>query len=258
MSKQGLHIQHIYRYPMKGLPGENLSRATVKKDGCLPHDRRYGIVHASSKVDVQCPAWASKKHFLNLARDEKLGELSARFSEDGQKISLLRHGNEIVAGDLSTPQGRMVLEGFLSSFMPTGARGHARITDFGHDHCADNENAYLSLINLATVTDIERVVRIPLDHRRFRGNLYLSGARPWQENQWIGKTLRIGDLECEAVEKIERCNAINVEPETGKVDCNIPLSLQRGFRHGNCGIFLRVLDGGALKLGDSVEITNNA
>ena len=247
-------VVQISRYPIKGLSGENLDAAEVSAGEGLPLDRRYGLAHASSQVDPENPEWFSKKHFLNLARDEKLGELSALYSEEAKKVALLRKGRQVVAGDLNTPEGKMVLESMLQSFMPSGARGHARIVDAGSGCFTDQEQPFLSLINLATLKDIERVARIPLDPRRFRGNIYFEGASPWCEHDWVGKKLRIGGLVVKIVMRTDRCNAVNIDPDTGQVSGNIPLALRRGFRHCDCGVFASVLEGGTLRLGDQIEV----
>ena len=247
-----IHITHISRYPIKGLSGESLESVAVAAGAGLPLDRRYGLAHASSQVDAENPQWQSKKHFLNLARDEKLGELSAVYT--AEKVTLLRKGKKVVSGNLETPEGRMVIEGMLQSFMPAGARGHARIVDAGAGHFTDQEQPFLSLINLATVQDIERVARIPLDPRRFRGNIYFDGAQAWDEHSWVGKKLRIGGLVVKIIMPIERCNAVNIDPETGKISGNIPLSLRRGFRHCNCGVFAEVIEGGRVGLQENIEV----
>lgn len=249
-----IQIAQIFRYPIKGLSGENLKSVTAVAGAGLPLDRRYGLAHASSQVDDDHPAWQKKTHFLNLARDEKLGALSAVYSEDARKVALLRKGKQIVAGNLDTPEGRMVLEGTLRSFMPAGARGHARIVDAGTGHFTDQEQPLLSLINLATLKDIERVARMSLDPRRFRGNVYFQGAAAWSEHDWIGKKLRLGSAVVRIVMRIDRCNAVNVDPETGDVSGNIPLTLRRGFRHCDCGVFAEVLEDGDFGVQDTIEV----
>lgn len=249
-------VTHIFRYPVKGLSGESLESISVAAGAGFPGDRRYGIAHASSQVDHDTPTWCSKKNFLNLARDEKLGALTAVY--DGQKVTLLRKDKKVVSGDLATSEGRMVLEGMLRSFMPSGARGHARVVDAGLQHFTDQEQPFVSLINLATLRDIERVARIPLDLRRFRGNVYFDAQVAWCEHDWVGRKIRIGGMVARVVMRIERCNAVNVDPESGCISGNIPLALRRGFRHCDCGVFVQVLEEGQLSVKDTIEVLDDA
>jgi uncharacterized protein YcbX len=110
----------------------------------------------------------------------------------------------------------------------------------------------VALIGLASITDLERVVRAPVDPRRFRANIYFAGGRPWEEMQWIGRKVAIGAVTLEVVKAITRCAATNVNPETAERDLNLPLALQQGFGHPNMGIYARVLTAGPIAVGDAI------
>ncbi|MEM7198177.1 MAG: MOSC domain-containing protein, partial [Pseudomonadota bacterium] len=56
------------------------------------------------------------------------------------------------------------------------------------------------------------------------------------------------------VDRITRCSATNVDPETGQTDNNIPQTLRRGFGHCDCGVFLEILDEGTLTQSADVVI----
>ena len=71
--------------------------------------------------------------------------------------------------------------------------------------------------------------------------------------QWRGGRLRIGGVTFKVVDAIERCAAINVDPETAERDLNLPLALQRGYGHSLMGVYLRVLEAGPLAEGDSLD-----
>ena len=78
----------------------------------------------------------------------------------------------------------------------------------------------ISLINAASVRDLERIVDAPLEVDRFRGNLVIEGARPWAELEWVGQTITINDARLAVIDRIERCVAINVDPTDGHHDGN--------------------------------------
>ena len=54
--------------------------------------------------------------------------------------------------------------------------------------------------------------------------------------------------------RIDRCAATNVNPASGDVDMNIPLSLRKGFGHIDCGVHAKVIMGGTIRPGDSIEL----
>lgn len=62
----------------------------------------------------------------------------------------------------------------------------ARLVSSG-SHLWDFADAPISIINLATVRDIARVAKTPLDPRRFRANLYVDGLpRGRSSVSWAG------------------------------------------------------------------------
>ncbi len=247
-------VNAIYRYPVKGLSGEPLDRVDLTPGQCLPGDRRFAIAHGSVQFRDGNPHWMEKNSFLMLAKDEKLAQLRVRFDDDDGTLTVLRDGKAVVTGKPGDAMGRMLIGQFFASFMAASLRGAAKFVAAEGVNFTDVPEKYVSIINLASVEDFERVARQPADPRRFRGNLYMEGLAPWSEADWIGQTLEIGDLRLEVVQPIGRCAATNVNPETAERDMNIPLTLRKGFGHKNMGVYARVVEGGNLTLGSPVEL----
>ena len=55
----------------------------------------------------------------------------------------------------------------------------------------------------------------PVPMTRFRPNVVVSGARPWAEDDWPGRRLRLGDVVLRAVSSCTRCVVTTVDQETG-------------------------------------------
>ena len=251
-----ISIAEIYRYPVKGLGGIALDSVDLTVEEGFPSDRRWAMAHASSGFDSANPSWVSCHEFIRLSRDEKLGLLTAGFDEETRTLTLYRKGKKVSRGRLDDITGRTLIESFLTGFLPPGPRGKPRIVEAPRDTAfTDVEGANVSIINLASVQDVERVARQPLDPRRFRGNLYIAGAKAWQEFDWVGKTMKLGGgVALKALERIERCSATNVDPATGRVDINLPLTLRKGFGHIDCGIRCRILMAGTVAKGDTLTV----
>jgi len=247
-------VQKICVYPVKGLSPLTLEETALRPGDGIPGDRRFGLVHAASSVDPQNPGWAQKRNFLVLSIDEKLAQLQTRYEPETGMLTLSRKGHQVARGNLNDPTGRMLVEQFLAAFMPPGPRGNPKIVESSAEQSfTDNPENHVSIINLASVKDVERIVRAPVDPARFRGNIYIDGAAPWQEFGWVGKEIRIGAVRGVITERIDRCRATCVNPQTGEVDMNVPLALRQGFGHIDCGVFFRVLEEGTLHAGDTVE-----
>ena len=116
----------------------------------------------------------------------------------------------------------------------------------------DKPDNVISLINLATVRSLEEQWGIRIDPLRFRANFYIDGARPWEEFEWVGSDIRIGDGLFRVDRRNGRCGATNVNPETGRRDLDLPRSLRAAFGHKELGIYLIAREGGRLSVGDQV------
>ncbi len=246
-------IEKIYRHPLKGLTPEPLESAILTPGEAIPHDRRFAIALASTVTDGAISEWMAKTHFLMLMRDEKLAQLETSFDDGTTTLTVSRRGRQVARGDLSQAIGRTMLEDFFDAFMGNSARGGLKIVEATPGHTlSDHANPVISILNLASIRDMTRVVRQELDPRRFRGNLLIDGIEPWEEFTWVGRDIAIGDATLSVTARIDRCGATNVNPETAERDLNIPKALQMGYRHIDCGVYARVAKGGSISLGDEV------
>jgi hypothetical protein len=51
---------------------------------------------------------------------------------------------------------------------------------------------YVSLVNLASVSMLGKVMDVAVDPMRFRANFYLSGVDEWKERDWLGREDQLG------------------------------------------------------------------
>ena len=89
---------------------------------------------------------------------------------------------------------------------------------------------------------------------RFRANVYVSGLAPWEELDWIGRTLRCGDLQLRIAEPIKRCAATNVNLKTAEFDLNIPRALFDNYRHSIMGVYAEVVQSGTLTVSNNFHL----
>jgi len=246
-------ISALYRYPVKGLSGESLEAATLTAGAYFPHDRLYAIENGPSGFNEDAPEHQPKIKFLMLMKNERLARLHTRFDETSNVLTISRNGKQVSRGDLATPLGRSILEQFFAAFMQGETRGAPKILAAPEGfRFTDSSKGFVSLINLASVRDLARVVGQELNPLRFRGNIWLEGLEPWAEFDFVGKTLRIGGVQLEISKRIERCTATNVNPASAARDTNIPRSLAQAFGHIDCGIYARIATGGTIKPGDAI------
>jgi uncharacterized protein YcbX len=245
-------IAGIYRYPVKGLTPEQLSRAELSPGQTLAADRRYAIENGPSGFDPAEPKWLPKPHFLMLMRDEWLAGLQTHF-DDASHVLTIRHDGKIaVEGDLETAQGRAAVENFFTSTFPDLIKGPPKIlTSPGHSF-SDVARKVVSIINLSSVRAIENLVGQPVHPLRFRANLYVEGWPAWHEFDLLDRTLAVGDTRLKVVKRIVRCAAVNVDPDTAARDLAIPKALMQRLGHSDCGIYAEVIEGGTIAAGDTI------
>jgi uncharacterized protein YcbX len=247
-------VAKIYRYPVKGLSAQILPEVNLTASEGLPDDRRFAITHGASSFDTSTPEWRPKKDFLHLARNERLAALETDYDSATGILTIRRNGRQVARGQITNPTGRLLINQFFAAYMKGEVPGTPHLVEAPGVMFSDTRGKYVSILNTASVADIERVVNAPVDPRRFRANLLLDGLEPWAEAKWAGHSVAIGDAVLEVVEQIGRCAATEVNPVTALRDINIPLSLERGFSHRNCGVYARVVKGGRVATGDPVHL----
>lgn len=245
-------VRGLYRYPVKGLSPEPLERMVLRAGETAPFDRAYAIENGPGRFDPGDPHHLPKINFLMLMRNERLATLATAFDDATQTLTIRRSGKQVARGELTTPIGRKMIEQFLAAYMPDELRGAPRIV-FAQGHSfSDVAAKCLHVVNLATVRELERVVGRPVNPLRFRPNVVIDGADPWEEFNWIGNVFAAGGTRLEVFKRTERCAATNVDPETGKRDMAIPAELQRTWGHSDLGVYARVVQDGELALGDTL------
>jgi MOSC domain-containing protein len=244
------YIAGLYRYPVKGLTPEPLRTAPLRIGQTLPADRRYAIENGPSGFDPAAPAWKVKTAYLMLMRNERLASFKSQF-DDATNVLTIRQAGAIVAqGDLETASGRKALEAFFAANFPDELRGPPRILSGGGYSFSDVARKVVSIINLASLAEIETMVGAAVNPLRFRANVYVKDWPAWHEAALVGETLLIGTARLRVVKTITRCAAVNVDPDSAARDLEIPPALLRHRGNNECGIYAEVTADGDVAIGD--------
>jgi len=245
-------ITGLYRYPVKGLSPEPLPQVALDVGQTFPADRRYAVENGPSGFDPKAPSWLPKPHFLMLMRNERLASLRTHFDDDTHLLTIRKDGEVVTRGDLETAEGRAAIEQFFRANFAEDLRGPPKVLSAEGHSFSDVARKVVSIINLASVGAIAGLVDWDVNPLRFRGNMHVTGWPAWHEFEMLGRTLVIGDVRLKVVKRIQRCAAVNVDPDTAIRDLEIPATLQRRLGHPDCGIYAEVIAGGTLRLGDAV------
>jgi uncharacterized protein YcbX len=247
-----MKIDSLYRYPIKGLSPEALPSADVETGHGFAFDRLYAVTDGSFVFDEANPVPMPKTHFLMLARFERLALLKTKFNPDTHHLEVAT-SDSLYKFSLKGAEGRKALAVFLTQFLAKPLRGEAEVVQAeGHQFTDVSVHSpalmrSISLINLATLRDLGDHVGRYLDPRRFRANIYFDGAAPWSELDWVGRTLRSGNVLIKIVRRTRRCPATSVDLERGMRDLNVPRSILDYRGHADCGIYGEILCSGRLQ-----------
>jgi len=245
-------IDAIYRYPVKGLTPQRLTRVALSAGATLPADRLYAIENGPSGFDPAAPAYFPKHRFLMLMRNERLAALRTDYDEANHMLSIQWEGRAAARGDLRNKEGRLTIEAFFRRFMPNELRGPPKVLSGAGHSFSDVAKKVVSIINLASVAAVETAAGAPVHPLRFRGNVYVAGWPAWHEFDLLDRELAVGDVRLKPVKRIVRCAATEVDPDTGLRNLALPRVLMDNFGHTDCGIYAEIIAGGEIAVGDVI------
>lgn len=246
-----MRVTALYRYPVKGLSPEPVERAELETSGHFPGDRLYAIENGPSGFSPVAPRHQPKTKYLMLMRDEALARLRTRY-DDATATLTIEHDGETVAARLDTEQGRRVVEDLLRRFVPESLKGEPKVLEAPPQYrFTDSPIGYVSLINRASVQMLEDDLGVPVSPLRFRGNLLIDGLAPFAELEMVGRVIEApSGLRFKITKRTVRCAATNVDPETAQRDLDIPWTIDKHLGHRDLGVYMEVIAGGGLAVGD--------
>src|SRR4029450_45588 len=254
MTSAPASIRAIYRYPVKGLSPQALERTRLSVGQTVPADRLYAIENGPCGFDPQAPAYFPKQRFLMLMRNDRLAALRTDFEEDSHTLIIRSENREAARGDLRTKEGRLAIEAFFRRFMPKELHGPPKVLfgKGGHSF-SDVARKVVSIINLASVAEVESAAGAPVNPVRFGGNRYGACWHAGHEFNLVGRLLTIGETtRLRVVKRIQRCAATEVDPDTGIRDLPIPRTLIENFDRAECGVYAEVVTAGDVAIGDGI------
>jgi uncharacterized protein YcbX len=248
-------IDALYRHPVKGFTPERLESADLIAGACFPCDRLYAVEDGPSGFDPAAPGHISKMKFTVLAKIPAVARAHTAYDEASGVFRASAEGQPDFAGDLRSAEGRAGLEAWLTALLGEDLSGPLRVIEGpGAHRFMDSRSGYVSVVNLASVRDLEARLGVPLDPLRFRANLYVEGWPAWVENDWTGRALKVGSATAEVLKPIVRCAATHVDPITAERDIDVVKALFDAYGHMNCGIYLNVTQGGRVREADVVSL----
>ena len=258
----------LLRYPVKSMMGEELNAAAVTERGLLG-DRAYALLdRAEGKV-------ASAK---NPRKWPGLFDFRAAYVEPPAA------GRPLPAVRITLPDGTTVLSGAADlepallaalgreATLSAGAPREPQLEEYWPDveGLAHRETVTveampagtffdLAPVHLLTTATLQRLRELypegRFEARRFRPNIVVDagdGASGFVENDWVGRTLAIGEeVRLRVAQPCGRCVMTTLAQSDLPKDTRI-LRTAVAYNGGNVGIYAQVERGGTIRRGDRV------
>ncbi len=241
-------VGRIVRHPIKAIGREELQEVVLSAGKWMPYDRLWGVAHERAKLGG---GWEKKANFLRAVAGPALMAVSSRLDEASKTLTLTHPSAGSITARPNSREDAARLIDWLRQLWPGDLPKPTSIYRGSDVHLSDVPEPWISLNSMASLKALSQRAGIILSPHRFRGNIWIDGLDPWQEAEWVGKTIRLGDVAVKVQSQITRCKATMANPDTGRRDADT-LGLLDDLGHQEFGVYAEVVEGGSLAIGDSV------
>ena len=253
-------VESLWRYPVKSMRGEELDEAFAGFSG-IYGDRLFafkssaspkGFPYFTAREQTRLLQYRPRfRHPDKAARPVNLTEAESM----GANPVSADHSELMV--EVETPDGRTLAidDPVLMELVRTDIDQKHQLTLMRSERAMTDCRPF-SMFSLQSARQLAEETGTPMDKRRFRANVYvdLTSAEGFAENQFVGRSLRIGSkVVVTILERDPRCMMITLDPDTGEKTPAILKKVAQAH-DGMAGVYGAVMVEGMLHKGDSVEL----
>jgi uncharacterized protein len=243
--------------PVKGLALVHPEQVDLGPSGVV-ENRRFYLVDADGRQ-------------FGLLRNGRLVQIGPDYDESTDRLSLRFPDGSVVDGEVQvgepvrapfvggrTVSGRLVVGPWSDAISAHAGRPLSLVKTDRPGDGVDRGRGQVSLVSDASVDEIGRQGgRDDVDARRFRMLVGVAGCEPHEEDEWVGRRIRIGEAVVLLRGHVARCAITTQNPDTGVPDFDTLRTIKayRGLRDGGLdfGVYGEVVEPGRVELGDPVE-----
>lgn len=242
-------ITRLLRYPLKSHGREDVALTDLVENQAMPWDRVWAVAHDASQVDGT--TWAPCQNFSRVSKAPELMAITCQLDEANQTLTL-RHPK---LDDLTfcPDKDEAAFLDWVKPIVPQNRALPKRILRLDKRGFTDSDFPSVTLCNMSSHRAVEQRLGQDLSIHRWRGNIWFDGAAPWEEFDWIGKDLKIGECVLRPLERTDRCLATTANPETGVRDADTLAALET-WGHQDFSVRAQVIKSGRIQLDDRIEV----
>ena len=245
--------------PVKGMALRHPDEIRLERHG-VANNRRFHVIDDDGRRYGQI-------------RNGTLVRVVPEYDADADRLALRFPDGEIVAAEIALgepvttdfygrPVRGRVVEGPWADAISAYAGRPLRLVKTDEPGAGvDRELGPVSMLSDASLDELARYTkRDGVDARRFRMLIGVAGCAPHEEDEWLGRLVRVGEAVVRVHEQVARCAITTQNPETGVPDFDTlrEIARYRGTRdedgkHIDFGVFGEVVEPGLVRNGDPVE-----
>ena len=253
-------VESLWRYPVKSMRGEELEEMFAGYAGVYG-DRVFAFTSSLSPKGFPFFTGRDQRQMIRYHARFRNPEKAARpinlaEAESSGANPVSANASELMI-EVETPDGKTIAiddPALIDNLRANIDENHQltlRRSDKAMTDCRP-----LSIFALQSAKKLGEETGVKVDKRRFRANVYLdlTSSDGFVENQFVGKTLRIGSkVVVSVLERDPRCMMITLDPDTAEKTPAILKQVAQAHE-GMAGVYGAVLMEGMIRKGDSVEL----
>ena len=259
-----IKISSIHFCPVKSVSYQTIDQCNIQKDIGLEGDRVFALL---KNIEADNPTLIDKEHEVRKGKWNKILTLKNtpalnkyNFSYEHEQLTLYKKDQAILSinSDDTEERNKLVnkiieLENSIKDPIVLMKNHQLPYFDTTISTKVDFVNS-VSLLNIESIKDFRNKTKNEIEVQRFRGNFLMEGVSAWEERNWIGKTITIGNQKFHIKKNIPRCVAINIKPETDDKSLDLLRSLKQHYQHFDMGLYLVPLSSGKITKEDTIKI----
>jgi uncharacterized protein len=253
-------VESLWRYPVKSMRGEELDEMFAGYPGVYG-DRVFAFTSSLSSKGFPFFTGRDQRQMIRYRARFRNPEKAARpinlaDAESSGANPISANASELMI-EVETPDGKTIAidDPALIDNLRANIDGKHELKLLRSDK-AITDCRPLSVFAVQSAKKLGEETGTNVDKRRFRANVYvdLTNTDGFAENEFVGKTLRIGSkVVVSVLERDPRCMMITLDPDTAEKTPAILKQVAQAHE-GMAGVYGAVLMEGMIRKGDSVEL----
>lgn len=257
--RDGVEVTSLAIAPVKATQLRTVESVTLTRTG-IRENRRFFLIDDKDAMVNSTHLGALQTIISDY--DDAERRLSLAFPDGRTLAGEVRLGDELATSFYGEPFAARLVEGDWSDAISKHVGKRLRLVEA--DDAGAVDRLSLGPVTLISRASLERLARQAekdsVDGRRFRMLIEVDGVDPHEEDQWVGRTLRVGDAVLRGGGHVGRCVITNRDPDTGEITLQT-LKILGGYRRAldttepvAIGIYGEIVQPGTVRVGDSVTV----